>query len=341
MITCLKTAWAYLWHHKFFTAINVAGLAIGLCVFYFAFLYIHFELSYDSFNKNEAHIYRLVTDVQTPTATEYQSSSAPMAPALQAIFPQIKAATRIFLDNLIIEKDENNFNDETIAYADASLFKVFTLPLLRGNPETVLEAPYTIVLSSAAAKKYFGNENAVGKTLWLDGKFPAAVTGIMQDMPYNSQWRADILVSMSTLLKEWNKNAAVNWQHFGFYTYLLLRDGYNAGELSKQLPAFVNNHFPQTQAKYLLHLEPLKSVYLHGKPRGSRTGTAAHGNAANVYIFSLVALFILVLASINFINLTTALSLRRAKETSIRKVLGASRQQLVLQFIADAVLIAG
>ncbi len=285
-------------------------------------------------------MYRLVTDVQTPTGTEYQSSSAPMAPALENAFPQIKAVTRIFLDNLIIEKDENNFNDETIAYADASLFKVFTLPLLRGNPETVLEAPYTVVLSTTAAKKYFGNENAVGKTLWLDGKFPAAVTGIMKDMPYNSQWRVDILVSMSTLLKEWNKNAATNWQHFGFYTYLLLRKGYSAGNLSKQLPAFVNDHFPLSQAKYSLHLEPLKSVYLYGKPRGSRTGSAAHGNAANVYIFSFAAVFILVLASVNFINLSTALSLKRAKETSVRKILGASRRQLVLRFLLDAIFIA-
>ncbi len=340
LLRYFKASLHYIRHQKKFSLLNIAGLATGLCVFYFAFLYVHFELSYDCFNKNEANIYRLVTDVQTQTGTEYQSTSAPVAPALEAAFPQIKTAARIFIDNLIIEKDENNFSEEIIAYADASLFKVFTLPLLSGDASAVLEAPYTIVLSQTAAKKYFGNESAIGKTLLLDGKFPAAVTGVMKDMPHNSHFRVDVLVSMSTLLKEWNTSMALNWEHFGFYTYLLLQSQRDATDLETHLPGFIKKHFPASSSKYTLHLEPLKSVYLYGKPRGSRTGTSAHGNISNVYIFSLSAIFILVLASINFINLSTAISLKRAKETGIRKVLGASGKQLALQFLFDALLIS-
>lgn len=338
--TYCKTTLKYLWHNKVFAGINIVGLATGLCVCFFALLYVNFELGYDSFNKNADEIYRLVTDVQTQTGIDYQSTPAPMGPALQAAFPEVKASTRVFLDNLIIQKDENNFADETIAYADGSLFDVFTLPLLSGKSGTALEAPYTIILSETAAKKYFGNENPVGKTLLLEGKFPAAVTGLMKDMPYNAHFRADILVSMSTLLKEWNTNMATNWTRFGFYTYLLLPENYNINKLSSQLPAFVDQHIEPSATKYTLSLEPLKSVYLYGKARGSRTGSSAHGNINNIYIFSLVSLFVLIIGAINFINLATAFSLKRAKETGVRKVLGASRKQLIFQYLIDAFLLS-
>lgn len=338
--TYCKTTLQYLWHHKVFAGINITGLATGLCVCFFALLYINFELSYDGFNKNADNIYRLVTDVQTQTGTDYQSTSAPMGPALQSAFPEVKASTRVFLDNLIIQKDENNFTDETIAYADGSLFDVFTLPLLSGKANAVLEAPYTIVLSETAAKKYFGTENPVGKTLLLEGKFPSTVTGLMKDMPNNAHFRVDILVSMSTLLKEWNQNMATNWTRFGFYTYLLLPDHYDVTRLSARLPAFLDEHITNTTTKYTLLLEPLKSVYLYGKARGSRTGSSVHGNIDNVYIFFIVSLLVLIIAGINFINLSTAFSLKRAKETGVRKVLGASRKQLVFQYLIDAVFLS-
>lgn len=338
--TYFKTTIKYLWHHKSFTLINAVGLAIGLCVCYFALVYVNFELSYDDYNKNADNIYRLVTDVQTQTGTDYQSTSAPMAPAIQNAFPEIKASTRIFLDNLIIENARGNYTDETIAYADSSLFDVFTLPLLSGNPHTILEAPNSIVLSETAAKKYFGTENPVGKTLLLDGKFPAAVTGLMKDMPYNSHFRVDILVSMSTLLKEWNQNMATNWRRFGFYTYLLLPENYDVKSLDSRLTTLIDEHIQNTATKYKLELEPLRSVYLYGKARGSRTGSSVSGNVNNIYIFSFVALFILVIGAINFINLSTAFSLKRAKETGVRKVLGASRKQLIFQFLADSVLLS-
>lgn len=334
-----KTAFRYLWNHKIFSGINLIGLATGLCVCFFALLYVHFELSYDNYNKNEDRIYRLVTDVKTSSGTNYESTSAPMAPALQAAFPEVQAATRVFLDYLIVQKDQDNFGEEPVGYADSSLFSVFTLPLIRGNASTVFNTPFNVVLSETAAKKYFGNDDPIGKTLIIDGKHSATVTGEMKDMPYNSHFRVDIFLSMSTLLKDYAPYMNTKWDKFGFYTYLLLPKKYNPNQLEAKFPAFIKKNMDESQVKYSLALEPLKDVYLKEKPRGSRTGTSVSGNINNVYIFSLIALFVLFIACFNFINLTTAFSLYRAKEISVRKVLGASKKQLVFQFLTDAVLL--
>ena len=334
----LKTAFRYLWHHKVFSGINLIGLATGLCVCYFALLYVHFELSYDTFHEKGDRIYRLVTDVKTSTGISYESSTGAMGPAIQAAFPEVEKVTRIFLDYLIIQKDQHHFDEEKIAYADASLFSVFTFPLLSGDPKSVLNAPNTIVLSASAARKYFGTENPVGKTLIINGnnRAPAQVTGVMKDIPYHSHFRVDMLVSMATLGEGWMHN----WKRFFFYTYLLLPENANPSRLSAQLTDFIQEHTDQSLGKFELSLEPLKSIYLHAKPRGSRTGSAASGNTHNVYIFSLVAAFVLIIASFNFINLTTAFSLQRAREIGVRKVLGASKKQLIFQFLMDAVLLS-
>lgn len=334
-----KTAFRYLWSHKIFSDINLIGLATGLCVCFFALLYVQFELSYDNYNQKEDRIYRLVTDVKTPAGINYESASAPMAPAIQAAFPEVQSATRVFLDYLIVQKDQDNFGEEAIAYADSSLFSVFTLPLLRGNSATVFNAPFDIVLSETYARKYFGNDDPIGKTLLIDGKNRATVTGVMKDMPYNSHFRVGLFLSMSTLLKEYAPSMNTNWNKFGFYTYLLLPKNYDPARLAAKLPDFVKKNMDESQVKYSLALEPLKDVYLKEKPRGNRTGTSASGNISNVYIFSLIAIFVLFIACFNFINLTTAFSLQRAKEIGVRKVLGASKKQLIFQFLFDAVLL--
>ena len=217
----LKTAFRYLLRHRVFSGINLFGLATGLSVCFFALLYVAFELSYDRFHERAGQIYRLVTDVETSAGITYQSSSAPMASTLQTTFPEVKAATRIFLDYLIVRSDQDNYKEEHIAYADSTLFSVFTFPLIQGDPRSVLNAPWNVVLSETAARKYFGADNPVGKTLLINGGEPAYVTGIMKDIPYNSHFMVDILVSMSSLISkdsDWNDN----WKRFGFYTYLLL-----------------------------------------------------------------------------------------------------------------------
>lgn len=329
------TAFRYLWKQKGFSIINLIGLSIGLCVCYFALSFVAFELSYDSYHEKSDRIYRLVTDVETPNGKDYLSTTATMAPAIQETFPEVQSAARIFLDYLIVQKDQEQYGEEKIAYADSSIFSVFTFPLLSGNPRTVLKSPYSIVLSETAAQRYFGNKNPLGNTLLINGKERTQVTGVMKDMPQNSHFRVDMLVSMSTLGEGWMHNS----KRFFFYTYLLLPEGYNPAKLTAKLPDFVKTHMDQKAGKYSLALEPLKSVYLDGKPRGSKSGSSVSGNRSHVYIFSFVAAFVLFIACFNFVNLTTALSIQRAKEIGVRKVLGTTRKLLIFQFLIEAILI--
>ncbi|SEI81699.1 putative ABC transport system permease protein [Dyadobacter koreensis] len=327
------TAFRYLWKQKGFSVINLIGLTVGLSVCYFALTFVSFELSHDRYHEKSERIYRLVTDVKTPNGIDYLSTTAPMASAMEAAFPEVQAATRIFLDHLIIQKDQEQYADEKIAYADSSLFSVFSFPLISGNPDNILKAPYSIVLSETSARKYFGDENPVGGILLVNGKERAQVTGVMKDIPHNSHFRVDMLLSMSTLGEEWMRNS----KRFFFYTYLLLPENYDASKLSAKLPDFVKTHIDQKLGEYSLAIEPLKSVYLNAKPRGSKAGTSVTGNRSHVYIFSFVAAFVLFIACFNFINLTTALSIQRVKEIGVRKVLGTTRKLLIFQFLVESV----
>jgi len=336
----LKTAVTYLWGHKTFTGINLIGLSIGISTCFFALLFVNFELSYDTHNEKVDQIYRLVTDVKTSTGVSYESTSAPMAPAIQEAFPDVQIATRVFLDYMVIRKDNNNFGDENIAYADPSLFSVFSLPLISGNAPTAFDAPFSLILSETAAMKYFNTIDCLGKALQIDSNYPATVTGVMKDMPDNSHFKVEIFLSMSTLLEEWNPSLEHNWNRFGFYTYLLLQENIESDQLSIQLSNFINKHIDRSNMKYTLLLEPLKSVYLQSKPRGSRYGSSVSGDINNVYIFSIIAVFVLFIACFNFINLTTAFSMQRAKEIGVRKVLGASKSQLINQFLLESVMVS-
>ena len=339
----LKTSIRYLRTHKIFSVINLLGLSIGFCAAFFTVLHVRFELSYDRYNTNVDNIYRLVTDVHTPAGVDYQSTSAPMAKSIQQQFPEVKEVTRLYLDYFIVQKEKNSsdFSEEKIAYADASLFSVFTLPMISGNPSTALDAPFQVVLTQTSSKKYFGDKSPVGETIYLDGKLPAKVTGVMKDIPVNSHFNVDMLLSMPTLLKEFLPSMESKWERFGMYTYLLLQDNADINHLNSRLTALMNHHSESKQVRYNLSLEPLKSLYLKGKPRGSRTGSVVTGNLQSLYIFSLVALLILFIAGFNSVNLSAALSFQRAKETGVRKVIGATKKQLISQFLFDAALISG
>jgi len=314
------------------------GLATALCVSFFAILYVKFETSYEDFNANENRIYRISTDVQTGTGVKLETSAAALASNISATFPEVEKATRIFLDYYIVQKDKEAASEETIAYADPSVFSMFSFSLLRGAVDKVFDAPYNLVLSEKYAKRYFGSTDCIGKTLKLDGNITALITGVMKDIPLNSHFRVDMLLSMSSLIQP-NTSWVENWSRFGFSTYVLLKPNANISLFKSKLTAFATEHPLKNRQSYNLVAEPLSGLYLHGSIRENKAGATAHGNSLNIYVFSIVGIFVLLIACFNFINLTTAFSLQRAREVGIRKVVGATRQQLIVQFLADAVIL--
>ncbi|GGC01016.1 ABC transporter permease [Dyadobacter sediminis] len=336
----LKIAFRNLWKHKVFSFINIMGLTVGMSACFLIFLYVNFELSYDAFNSKADRIYRLVTDIKTPSETINTGvTSWAFAPSMKNDLPEVDAFTRVSGGSFLVRKGDVKFQEEKTVFADSSLFRVFDFKLIKGNPATALKDQLSLVFTEKAAKKYFGDADPIGQTLLLSGEgFPAIVTGIMKDIPENSQIKGDMFVSMSTLTQKFNKGLDEQWGNFGATTYLLLKPGTTGKALEKKLPEFLKNRagklMNELNMHYTLFLEPLRDVHLL-----STRGSDEAGSMNNVYIFSVVAVFILLIACINFVNLTTARSVERAKEVGIRKVVGAPKWLIARQFISESILL--
>ena len=336
-----KIAFRNLWRHRVFSGINILGLTVGMTACFLIFLYVRFEMSYDNMHSKADRIYRIVCDIKTPTETlKFSGPSWAIGPHLtMGDFPQVEASVRTSGDELLVRKGNVKFQELNSLYADSSFFQVFDFKLIKGNPRTALNEPLNIVFSESAVKKYFGNADPVGQTVLLTGEgFTAKVTGVMQDLPENSTIKADMLVSMNTMTRKFNPTLNDQWGNYGNTTYVLLRPGASAAAFTKQLPAFLEKMNGTEMKQYNMYptliLEKFKDVYLRSTRDDSKTG-----NIKNVYIFSIVAVFILLIACFNFINLTTARSAERAKEVGIRKVVGAGKPQLTRQFIGESVII--
>ena len=332
-----------LWKHRVFSGINLLGLAVGMSSFLLIFSYVSFERSYDAYHSKADRIYRVICDTKTETEVlPTGSTSGPTGPSLKADFPEVESQTRICFMNFLVQNGIKKFQEINILAADSSLFTIFSFTLLKGDPSTALKDPFSLVLSEAGAQKYFGSANPLGQSLIVEGKYNFKVTGLMKNIPDNSHFHGDIFLSMSTfsdrLYVGWDKN----WGNFNWFTYLLLKPGADPRHLEASLPAYVKEKAADvekaTGMSYTLHLQPLKNIYLgpHLNNYGMGEPTASR---ANTNIFSIVGVFILLIACINFVNLTTARASERAREVGIRKAIGALRGQLTWQFLGESVLL--
>jgi len=330
-----KIAFRNLWRHKIFSLINIMGLAVGMTACILIYLYVNFELSYDSFHRKADRIYRIVSDLKTPDEVIRQNVPASaVAPNLKNEFPEVSAFVRMTSwDDIAVKKGDIKFIEKSITWADSSFFEIFDFRLLKGDPRTALKEPHTVVISERTAKKYFGKTDPIGQTLqFADGSLIARVTGVMKDIPENSQIRAELLLSMSTISTEMYTDLDKDWANYGGAAYLLVKPGTDAKALERKFPAFLERRngpaMKKAQMYPTLMLEPLRDVYLHSTRDGQKKE-----NIGNVYVFAVVAIFILLIACFNFINLTTARSADRSREVGIRKVVGAERLQLTKQVI--------
>lgn len=336
-----KIALRNLWRHRGFSFLNIAGLAIGLAASFLILLYVAFELSYDNSHTKGDDIYRVVADIKTPSEVlDIDRPAWAVPPVLENDFEEIEATVRILNLGPLVKNGSIKYQETNMVAADSEFFNVFDFKLLQGNPDNVLKEPYTIVLSETTARKYFGNQNPIGQTLLVsDDNLVVRVTGIMADIPENSHIRPELVQSLSTFTESLNPELKTQWGNYGPAAYILLNSNTNPKELESKFPEFMerNNgeNMESSQMFVTLLLEPFKDVYLH-----STRGGNGNGSITNVYVFSIVALFILLIACINFINLTTARSVERAKEVGIRKVIGAGKRQLGLQFIGESVIIS-
>ena len=333
-----KIAFRSLWRHKAFSILNIIGLAVGMSAFFLIYQYVRFETSYDRFHTKSDRIYRLVTDLESTAATQHSSgTSLPMALNLKADYPEVADIVRFQSGNMLLRRGDVRFVEKGTVFADSSLFSVFDFPLVEGDPRSALKAPFSVVISQTTAKKYFGGADPMGQTLlFSDSAITATITGVMKDMPVNSSVKADLFVSLSTR-KHFRDSLDYRWGNFSATSFLLLKPGTDPNVLQAKLKPFIERHIgdklKSQKQNYVLFLEKMKDVYW------SSRGGFVTGSKRNVYIFSIIGLFILLIACINFVNLTTARAAERAKEVGIRKVVGAARFQLTGQFLGESLVV--
>jgi len=319
---------------RLFSGLNILGLGIGIAAVWLMVLYVADELSYDRFHAKADRIYRLTQEAEWATGSfKLAPTSAPFAPALQNEYPEIEKTVRISIEGGgTIRFGEKLVDAYDIYFADASVFDVFSYPFLYGNPATALDEPQKIVLTKTLADRIFGDASkAMGQTVFFSNDFPNVVTGVINDVPTNSHLNFSALRSLP-------KDYTADWQSGDIYTYLLLKDGADAKKLEAKFPGFYAKYLQKQMgnADYRMILQPLTSIHLHSTHLDYEIG--AKGNIKTVYIFSAIALLILIIACINYMNLYTARSLKRVREVGVRKAIGSQRLQLIGQFLTESFL---
>ena len=327
---------------KWYSLLNVLGLTIGITFSLFLIFYVTDELNYDRYNVKADRIYRIASYIQERDKnTNWPYTQLPLAATLKKDFPEVEESGRFLSrERTLFKNGENSFYETKIYYADSTIFNIFTYKFVEGNAAHALNEPNSIVISKTLAEKYFGKKTpAVGKTLKTVYDL-YKVTAVIEDVPQNSHLRFDMLISISTILKG-NQNGQDNWGGFNNFTYVLLKPGVNVDAFNKKLIPMYDKYMAPIFAKFNVKMQykaqPITSIHLHSDLQGEPEEL---GSMSYIWIFSAVAFFMLIIACINYMNLTTARSARRAKEIGIRKVTGSSKKQLVFQFLGESLLTA-
>jgi putative ABC transport system permease protein len=347
-----KVALRNLWKSKGFTAINIIGLAIGLSTCLLILIYVMDESGYDRYNTKADRIYRLDCDIKFGgNAVDLAVAPPPAGPVVLKDYPEVEKEVRLRAAGArLVKKGNQNIQEFAVAYADSTLFDVFTLPMIAGDPHTALREARSVVITERIAKKYFDAVNVVGRTLVMNDSLPYAIKGVIRDIPAQSHFHYDFFLSMTELQAEMNSYDA--WAQTEYNTYILLRKGTDPRRFEAKLGQIVTKYmapfllqavnlsmedFYKAGDRIRYYLTPLTTIHLHSNKVGEFEG---NGNIQYVYIFTAVAIFILLIACVNFMNLSTARSSARAREVGIRKVLGSLRRHLVSQFMMESVMLS-
>ncbi|MFK5857138.1 MAG: ABC transporter permease, partial [Bacteroidota bacterium] len=345
----LKSALRNLMKNKFYSMINIVGLAIGITACILIMLYVQSELSYDTFHEKADRIYRVnLTGVFNDDDFNHPITSAPLAKAMQNEIPEIEEAVRLTFAEPVIRHNEDVFNEKKWCFADANFFKIFSTTFIKGNPENALSQPNSVVLTESTAKRYFGEDNPIGQSITWESNRDYKVTGVIKDYPENSHIKFNFLAS----IKGQDIDNNLNWIQNMVYTYSLIKEGYTKQDVDAKLEGLVEKYigpaikqamgvtFEKLKSqglKYSWYAQPLDEIHfnrevmvMEGEPLG---------NKSYMLIFSIIAIFILVIACINYMNMSTARSANRAKEVGIKKAFGSSRNSLVFQFLSESILV--
>ena len=329
-----KTAWRNLWKHKTFSFINVFGLATGIASSLLIFLFVQDELSYDRFHKNAQDIYRVVKDFVNDDGSRLPDATTPpaLAPAMQQEIPEVEKVTRVFPSwgrDFLIKYGDKKILEQRLYRVDSSFFDVFTFPFIKGDPKNAFKNINSIVLTKSAAKKYFGDEDPMGKTLSVDDFGDLMVSGVIKDVPSNSHFHFDFLISIRTFP---GNDLDASWEWYNFYTYAKVKPNTSIASLTKKIQDLYKRN--DEEAKNIFYTQRLTDIHLSSNLKWE---LESNSDRLYVYVFSLIGIFIILIAGINYVNLATAKASVRAKEIGVRKVAGAVRSSLVKQFLVESI----